>query len=175
MDSRATRLLAVRPLFLWLFLATVAAMAFALYLQHALGLAPCPLCITQRLFVILTGLFALIAFLHNPKGWGRRVYAALCALAAVTGGAVAARHVWLQHLPEELAPACGPSLEYMLETLPLSETFAVVMMGDGNCAETVWTLFGLSIPEQTLALFAVLRAVALYQLFRPGPKAAATA
>jgi disulfide bond formation protein DsbB len=170
-DSRITRLLAVRPLFLWLFLLTVIAMAFAvLFLQQALGLAPCPLCITQRLFVVLTGVFALVAFLHNPQGWGRRVYAGLCALAAITGGAVAARHVWLQHLPEELAPACGPSLEYMLETLPLSETFAVVMMGDGNCAETVWTLFGFSIPEQTLALFIVLSAVALYQLFRHGPQ-----
>ena len=159
-------LLSIRPLFFGLFLATVVAMAFALYLQHALNLAPCPLCITQRAFVILVGLFALIAAIHNPQGWGRRVYALLCLLAAATGGAVAARHVWLQHLPEELAPACGPSLEYMLETLPFSETFAVVMMGDGNCAETVWTLLGFSIPEQTLALFAVLVAVSLFQLLR---------
>lgn len=162
-----TRLLAIRPLFFLLFLATVAAMGFALYLQHVLQLEPCPLCITQRVFVILVGLFALLAALFNPRGIGRRLLAFLCVASAAGGAAVAGRHVWLQSLPEDLAPACGPSLEYMLETLPLSETFALVMMGDGNCAETVWTFMGLSIPQQTLGLFTVLLLVSLYQLLRP--------
>jgi disulfide bond formation protein DsbB len=159
-------LLAPRGVFFLLFLAAVASMAFALYLQHALALEPCPLCITQRGFVILGGLIALIAWIHGPAVTGRRVYALLCLLAAAGGAAVAGRHVWLQHLPEGMAPACGPSLEYMLETLPLAETFKLVMMGDGNCAETVWTLFGLSIPEQTLLLFAGLALVSLWQLLR---------
>jgi disulfide bond formation protein DsbB len=160
----------IRLTYFLLFLGTIGAMLFAvLFLQRHLGLAPCPLCITQRVFVMLVGLFALLAALHNPKGAGRRVYAALCFLAAALGAAVSARHVWLQSLPEELAPACGPSLEYMLETLPLSETFAVVMMGDGNCAETVWTFMGLSIPAQTLGVFAVMGAVSLFQFFRPAP------
>lgn len=159
--------LAIRPLFFGIFLLTIASMAFALYyLQHVLALEPCPLCITQRAFVILTGLLALIAALHNPQGWGRRLYALLCTLAALGGAAVAGRHVWLQQLPEDLAPACGPSLEYMLDTLPLSETFALVMMGDGNCADTVWTLLGFSIPQQTLVLFLLLAGLSLYQLLR---------
>jgi disulfide bond formation protein DsbB len=161
-------LLAIRPLFFGIFLVMLASMGFALYLQHAMHLEPCPLCISQRALVILTGLFALLAALHNPRGWGRRVYALLCLAAACTGAGVAGRHVWLQHLPEDLAPACGPSLEYMLETLPLSETLALVMMGDGNCAETVWTFLGFSIPEQTLALFLFLAALSLYQLLRRG-------
>jgi disulfide bond formation protein DsbB len=162
-------LFAIRPLFFGIFALTIASMAFALlYLQHVLELEPCPLCITQRAFVILTGLLALIAALHNPQGWGRRLYALLCTLAALGGAAVAGRHVWLQHLPEDLAPACGPSLEYMLDTLPLSETFALVMMGDGNCADTVWTLLGFSIPEQTLALFLLLAGLSLYQMLRRG-------
>jgi protein dithiol:quinone oxidoreductase len=97
---------------------------------------------------------------------GRRVYAAICILAALTGGAVAARHVWLQHLPDELVPACGPSLEYMLETLPFSETLNIVLMGDGNCADVVWTFMGLSIPELTLLLFIGVTGVCLWQLFR---------
>lgn len=167
------RLLAIRPLFFGLFLLTVVAMLFAVvYLQRTLALEPCPLCITQRLFMILVGVFALVAGIHNPAGWGRRVYAALCTLAAAGGTAVAARHVWLQHLPEDLAPACGPSLGYMLETLPLSETFQVIMMGDGNCAETVWTFLGFSIPEQTLAVFVVIAAISLFQLLRPAPRSA---
>ncbi|MEE4279739.1 MAG: disulfide bond formation protein B [Halieaceae bacterium] len=162
------QLLAIRPLFALLFLTTVVAMLFAVvFLQRMLMLDPCPLCITQRAFVILVGVFALLAALHNPQGWGRRVYALLCLLAAAGGAAVAGRHVWLQQLPEDLAPACGPGLAYMLETFPLSETFQLVMMGDGNCAETVWTFAGLSIPQQTLGLFIVLILVSGFQLFRP--------
>jgi disulfide bond formation protein DsbB len=160
-------LLNIRALFAETFLLCVASMAFALfYLQYTLGLPPCPLCMTQRLFVVLTAVFCLFAAIHNPQGWGRRVYASLSLISATLGGAVAARHIWLQSLPEDLVPACGPSLEYMLDTFPLSETFALVMMGDGNCADVVWTFLGLSIPQQTLGLFLVLAGLSAYQMLR---------
>ena len=162
--------LSPRLVFFSLLLMAIFSILFArLYLEDVLNLAACPLCMTQRVFVVLWGVFALIAVVHNPGGWGRRAYGVLCALAAIAGGAVAARHVWLQHLPPDQVPACGPSLEYMLETLPFSETLSIVMMGDGNCADTMWTLLGLSIPEQTLALFVVVTAISLWQTFRKYP------
>jgi disulfide bond formation protein DsbB len=153
-----------------LLLLAVVAMLFArVYLQEYLGLEACPLCMTQRVFVVAWGAVALAAIIHNPGGVGIRVYAGLCALCAIAGGAVAARHVWLQNLPEDQVPACGPSLEYMLETLPFSETISLVLMGDGNCAATMWTFMGLSIPEQTLILFAVVALVCLWQTIRRYP------
>ncbi len=156
-----------RIVFFGLTAIVIGSMAFAmLYLEEQLGLAACPLCMTQRLFIVLVGVISLIAGLHNPAGWGQRVYGGLATLTAVTGGAVAARHVWLQHLPAEQVPACGPSLEYMLDTLPFSETLSIVMMGDGNCADTVWTFMGFSIPEQTLALFIVITITCLWQTLR---------
>lgn len=159
--------LSPRLVFFGLALTALVAMLFAsVFLERVLGLAPCPLCMTQRVFVVLWGGIALIAALHNPSGWGRRVYAALCTVAAAAGAAVAIRHVWLQYLPPEEVPACGPSLEYMLETLPFEETLRLVLMGDGNCAETLWTFLGLSIPEQTLILAAGVILVCLWQLFR---------
>jgi len=162
--------LSPRLVFFGMALLALVSMLFAYYyLQQHLGLAPCPLCMTQRVAVVALGGFALLAALHNPTGAGRRAYAALCTLAAAFGTAVAGRHVWLQHLPEDQVPACGPSLEYMLETLPFAETVKLVMMGDGNCAETVWTFLGLSIPEQTLGLFLVLLAISLWQLLRAAP------
>jgi disulfide bond formation protein DsbB len=162
--------LSSRLVFLGLALMAIFSILFALlYLEDVLNLAACPLCMTQRAFVVLWGVFALIAVVHNPGGWGRRAYGILCALAAIAGGAVAARHVWLQHLPPDQVPACGPSLEYMLETLPFSETLSIVMMGDGNCADTMWTFLCLSIPEQTLALFVVVTAICLWQAFRKYP------
>lgn len=162
--------LSPRLVFIGLVLVAIFSMLFArFYLEEVLDLAACPLCMTQRVFVVAWGIVALIAVLHNPAGWGRRVYGALCALAAMGGGAIAARHVWLQHLPADQVPACGPSLEYMLDTLPFSETISLVLMGDGNCAETMWTFMGLSIPEQTLLLFTGVTLVCLWQVFRRYP------
>ena len=159
--------LSPRLVFIGLVLVAIFSMTFArFYLQEYLGLAACPLCMTQRLFVVLCGGFALLGAAHNPAGAGRRVYGLLCALAAIGGGAVAARHVWLQHLPEDQVPACGPSLEYMLETLPFSETLSLVLMGDGNCADISWKVLGFSIPEQTLILFTGLALVSLWQMAR---------
>ena len=162
--------LSPRLVFIGLVLVAIFSMLFArFYLEEVLDLAACPLCMTQRVFVVAWGIVALIAVMHNPAGWGRRVYGALCALAAIGGGAIAARHVWLQHLPPDQVPACGPSLEYMLDTLPFSETISLVLMGDGNCAETMWTFMGLSIPEQTLLLFTGVTLVCLWQVFRRYP------
>tara|TARA_R110001592_G_scaffold295594_2_gene565780 strand:+ start:137434 stop:137934 length:501 start_codon:yes stop_codon:yes gene_type:complete len=162
--------LSPRLVFLGLAITALLAMLFArVYLEEILGLAPCPLCMTQRVFVVMWGGIALLAALHNPPRWGQKIYASLCALAAIGGGAIAVRHVWLQHLPPEEVPACGPSLEYMLETLPFSETLNLVLMGDGNCAETVWTFLGLTIPEQTLIMASGVTLVCLWQLFRKAP------
>jgi disulfide bond formation protein DsbB len=156
-----------RLVFFGLAIMAVIAMLFArVYLEQVLGLPPCPLCMTQRVFVVLWGGIALLAALHNPARLGRRIYATLCALAAVAGAAIAVRHVWIQHLPPDQVPACGPSLEYMLETLPFSETLSIVLMGDGNCADIQWTFLGLSIPEQTLVMAAVVLVVCLWQVFR---------
>ncbi|MEM6580471.1 MAG: disulfide bond formation protein B [Pseudomonadota bacterium] len=162
--------LSPRMVFFGLALLSLVSMLFArVYLEGMLGLPPCPLCMTQRFFVVIWGGVALIAALHNPSGWGQKVYATICALAALGGGAIAVRHVWLQHLPEDQVPACGPSLEYMLDTLPLGETISLVLMGDGNCAETQWTFLGMSIPEQTLIMASVVTIVCLWQLFRKLP------
>lgn len=159
--------LSPRLVFLGLAITALLAMLFArVYLEEILGLAPCPLCMSQRVFVVMWGGIALLAALHNPPRWGQKVYASLCALAAIGGGAIAVRHVWLQHLPPDEVPACGPSLEYMLETLPFSETLNLVLMGDGNCAETMWTFLGLTIPEQTLIMASGVTLVCLWQLFR---------
>ncbi len=139
-------------------LAAAASMSFALYLQYVDHLEPCPLCMTQRIFVGLTGVLALLATIHNPAGTGTRIYAAIGALTALIGGAFSARHVWLQMLPPEQVPACGPSLGYMLETLPLGETLTIMLTGDGNCAEELWSFLGLSIPAWTLLVFAAFLA-----------------
>jgi len=148
------------------FLGCVAAMAGALYLQYQVGLEPCPLCIFQRVGVIAVALIVLIAFLHGPKRIGVRIYAALAALAALAGGGVALRQLWLQHLPPDQVPVCGPGLDYMLDVFPLHEVLAKVLSGSGECAEVTWRFLGLSLAGWSLVLFIILLLVALVQLTR---------
>lgn len=142
-----------RPLFLGAFLACVALMATALIMQHVMKLEPCPLCVFQRMFVVALGIIALIAAFHDPGLTGRRVYGVLIVVLGVLGMIVAGRHVWLQNLPADQVPECGPGLEYMLETFPLTEALSLVFRGSGECADVQWVFLGLTIPGWTLVIF----------------------
>ena len=140
--------------FLLAFIASLGLIGTALYMQHVIHLEPCPLCIFQRVFVMAIGGVALLGALHNPGRIGRALYATLIGLLALGGGAVASRQVWLQHLPADQVPECGPSLDYMLEAFPLNQTLQLVFKGSGECAEVDWTLLGFSIAEWMLVVFA---------------------
>ncbi len=137
-------------------LARAGMMAFALFAQHVLMLEPCPLCVFQRVAVIGLGIAFLVAAIHNPPGPGRWVYAILVALAAAAGLGVSGRHCWIQNLPPEKVPACGAGLDYMLETLPLTEVMQKVLSGSGECSEVVWEFLGLSMPAWVFICVAVL-------------------
>ena len=141
-------------------------MGFALFAQHVLLLDPCPLCVFQRVAVISIGVIFLVAALHNPAGAGRFVYGLLLGLAAIGGGAVAGRHAWLQQLPPDQVPSCGPGLDYMLDTLPFTEVLGKVFRGSGECAEIVWQFLGLSMPGWVLVWMAVLGVAGIWNNFR---------
>ena len=141
-------------------------MGFALFAQHVLLLDPCPLCVFQRVAVISIGVIFLVAALHNPAGAGRIVYGLLLGLAAIGGGAVAGRHAWLQQLPPDQVPSCGPGLDYMLDTLPFTEVLGKVFRGSGECAEIVWQFLGLSMPGWVLVWMTVLGVAGIWNNFR---------
>lgn len=151
------------------FLACTGLIAYALYAQHGLGLEPCPLCIFQRVAVIGAGIVFLAGAIHGPRAIGRWLYAGLAALVACIGAGIAGRHVWLQSLPAEDVPACGPGLDYMLEAFPLQQVLSRVFTGSGECAQIDWTFLGLSMPAWTLIAFLCLAiwALAMPWLVRP--------
>ena len=135
----------------------VAAMLFAVYfLEGVLNLDPCPLCIVDRVIFIAIAMVCLVALLHNPSGTVRLVYTVPAALLSLLGIGVSARHIWLQSLPPDQVPECGPDLMYMLEVFPLDDVIKRVFTGSGSCAEVDWTMLGLTIPQQTLILFIFL-------------------
>lgn len=131
-------------------------LGFGLYLQHVVGLEPCPLCIFQRVAFIALGAVFLAAALHGPGKAGAIFYAVLGGLFAAIGAGIASRHVWLQNLPADQVPACGPGLEYMLERFPLTRMLEKVLSGSGECAEAGWTFLGLSIAGWSLLWFVLL-------------------
>lgn len=165
-------LLTYRYLQLLLVVLTIIGMGFALlFLQRYMGLSPCPLCIFQRIGLMIMGGFALIAVLWHPKSTIIKLLLWLGSLAGIgwaTG--VAARHVWLQHLPADQVPSCGPGLDYWLDTLPMQQVLNEVLAGSGECASVDWRFLGLSIPEQSLIFFSVLliiHALILWRILRP--------
>jgi len=129
------------------FLSCTGMMAYALFAQYQLYLDPCPLCILQRVAVIGMGIIFLLLAVHNPRpGWARRVYLGLLGLSALGGIIVAGRHVWLQHVPPDKVPSCGPGLGYMLDNFPLADALKMVFTGSGECASIDWSFLGLSMP-----------------------------
>ncbi len=135
------------------FLLTLGMMATALFMQYFMKLEPCPLCIAQRVVVIALGIVFLIAFLHNSKSWGVRVYGLILSLLSLLAYVVAGRHTWLQHLPEDRIPECGPGLEFWMNHLPAIDVVQKVFQGSGECATVVFSFLGLSIPEWSLIAF----------------------
>jgi len=150
-----------RPFYFAVALLCSALLGFGYYLQFAKDLEPCPLCIFQRLAYIAVAVVAVAGLVQGPRGFGRRIYGALLAAAAVVGAVVAGRQVWLQHLPPDQVPSCGPGLDYMLEVFPLADAVKMAFTGSGECAEVDWTFLSLSIAEWSLIFFACLTVAAV--------------
>ncbi len=141
-------------------------MAYALYAQYQLFLEPCPLCVFQRMAVIAMGILFLLSAVHNPSAAGRRVYTALQAVAAGAGIVVAGRHVWLQNMPADQVPACGPGFNYIMESFPFSEALSMIFKGSGECADVDWLFLGLSMPTWVLISIGALGMLALWNNLR---------
>jgi disulfide bond formation protein DsbB len=146
----------VKSLRFWSLLPFIAALlmiAYAIYEQKVELLEPCPLCMVQRYIIGLVGLLYLLTSIKPPQNLFRKIVAVFISLVAAFGAAVSARHVWIQHLPEDEVPACGPGLDYMVDNFPFSEVIKELLHGSGECAEIVWRFMGLTMPMWTLITF----------------------
>ena len=153
------------------FLVCAGLLAFAYYLQYVQNQEPCPLCMIQRVAFLDMGIVFAVAAIHKPFRKGAAIYSALLFVMAGLGAVTAGRQVWLQHLPKDKVPACGPGLEYILDRFPLKDALVKIFAGSGECAEVGWRFLGLSIAEWSLAWFVVLGVLAVYVAMR-APRAA---
>ena len=82
------------------------------------------------------------------------------------GAGIAGRHAYLQSLPADEVPACGPSLDYLVDMLPIMEVLDVVLKGSGECADVSWTMLGLSMPTWLLLFFIGCLGLLGYRIYR---------
>jgi disulfide bond formation protein DsbB len=148
-----------------IFVACAVLLAIASYMQHEMGLEPCPMCILQRYAFFAIGLTALAGAIHGPARAGTRAYSALIALFALIGAGTSMRHSYLQRFPDP-STSCGVELEFLVNNFPLAQALPRIFAGSGECAKVQWRMLGLSIPEWALVWFVIFLGTALWVAFR---------
>ncbi len=151
-------------------LACVAMLFFGLYLQHVVGLEPCPMCIVQRYALILVALFAALGAFTSKKGM-QVTGGVLLLLTALAGGYTAAQQSWLQWYPPEVV-SCGRDFYGMIETFPLKRALPMIFRGGGDCSQIDWTFLKLSIANWSFIAFAVFAVLAVILLMSRSAPAA---
>jgi disulfide bond formation protein DsbB len=153
-----------RVVMVWIALASVCMLAFGLYLQHVVGLEPCPMCIVQRYALLLVALVAGFAAVFSGRLMltGASIFLLLC---AGFGAFVAARQSWLQWFPPE-AVSCGRDFYGMIETFPLQRVIPVIFKGSGDCSKIDWTFLSLSIANWSFLSFITISLLAVALIFR---------
>ena len=153
-----------RRVWLGLAVACIGMLSFGMYLQHGVGLEPCPMCIVQRYAMVLMVLVALLGARVSGRLPALVVGGSLVLLAG--GGAyVAARQSWLQWYPPEVV-SCGRDFYGMIETFPLKQAIPMIFKGGGDCSKVDWTFLGGSIANWSFVVFVGLGLLALATVVR---------
>ena len=159
--SYSVKQFSVRHIHLIIFLIVGSLLGYAAYSMKVLGLEPCTLCITQQFFYCLIGLSSFAAFFHNPVTSTSRVYSFFISLFSLAGIWISGRQIWLQGLPEDEIPLCGPPLEYIIDVFPFADVINALFMGDGNCAEISWQFLGLSMAAWSFIWFFIILSLSI--------------
>jgi len=147
----------------------VGLLAYGLYLQHVVGLVPCPMCIVQRYALVLVAIIAALTGAIGRKSLQMAGSLLMLAVAVAGFGAfTAARQSWLQWFPPEVA-SCGRDFYGMIETFPLQRVVPMIFKGSGDCTKIDWTFLGLSIANWSFLWFVAVALVALLLIFSRGP------
>ncbi len=127
--------------------------AASFFAQYGLGMNPCPLCIFQRVGVMAVGMIALLAaILPSKKKAGKLVGSVAISIPALIGLGIAIRHRYIQGLPPDEVPSCGPGLNYMVDNMPFTGMIEKVLMGSGECA-SVANVLGVPLPIWSILFF----------------------
>jgi disulfide bond formation protein DsbB len=149
-----------RTLLLLIAAACFGSIGAAVYLQFALEMQPCPLCIIQRYMFIAIGICSLVgAFAGKIKA-----AASLGLLGALAGLATAGKHMYVLAHP---GFSCGiDPMQTSLNKIPTATMMPWLFRAEGLCESTTDTLFGLSIPMWAAIWFTILALSLVWVLAR---------
>ncbi len=146
----------------------VGLLSAAFYLEFVSGLIPCALCLAQRAMFAVIGIACLLYLL--PFYGSRLIFGLLSFVSSGLGIWLASRQLWLQSLPEDQMPACGPDIYFILEHFPIFDGLETMFFGSGNCAEVQWTFLNLSISGWTLLFYIFTGSVSVWLIIFRGPR-----
>ena len=144
--------------------ACIASLAFGLYLQHVVGLEPCPMCIVQRYALVMVAIVAGVSAATSSR---RSLLAgsALLVILSGFGAFAAARQSFLQWYPPDVV-SCGRDFYGMIETFPLKRAIPMIFKGSGDCSKVDWTFLGGSIANWSFVSFVVIGLIAMTLIAR---------
>lgn len=162
-------LLYSRAISLVAFLICLGLLGFAAYLQYTLGLQPCPLCVIQRLCMAILAVLFMVGALYIPRTKSmRRGLSLFSVIIAFLGFLTAIRHIWLENEPPGTVSSCGPNLDTMLQSYPISDTLRQLLNGSGDCAQVTWQFLNMSIPAWGLIFFSIFLILGVLRVVRAG-------
>lgn len=134
----------------------LSAIAAAFFIEYVLNQVPCHLCMMQRLVVYALIVLSLLIMLINPRQLIARCFQGICLLLALMGMGLSGRHLYLQSLPDELKPSCGPGFDYLIQHAPFLQVIETAIKGNGECAQIQGLFLGYPLPSWTLLLFIIM-------------------
>lgn len=162
---KPTRKLTLRTLKLSIFIYSVCLLLFAFLLQWQWHLDPCPLCILERMVLLLVILTQGVNLIHNPEKIGQKIYLSFSLVFSTLGLLLGARHLWLIYVAPKTVSGCSPQLYYLLKTIPFQEVLTMLLNGTGECTDP-YILLGLSLPNWTFLSFLLLVIAQIYVFFK---------
>jgi disulfide bond formation protein DsbB len=160
-------LAAPRPIALLLGLACVGLVGASVFVQHVLGVEPCPLCIIQRFTYLALAPVFFAAALARPHGRGQRALFWATTVLTLGGLGVAAYQTYLQLFPPSIAAGCTASLSYMLDTMAVTDVLAQMLHAGGDCSDTSFKVLGLTLAQASVLIFSAFAALLAGLLLRP--------
>ncbi|KGJ96104.1 disulfide bond formation protein DsbB [Colwellia psychrerythraea] len=126
----------------------------ALFFQYILDLAPCIMCVYQRLAILAIFAGGAIGTLAPQYMLARLLAYVLWGTGAIWGGIIALEHVEMQENSGSLFFSCE-FIPNFPAWAPLHEWIPFLFEATGDCGEISWQFLGYSMPQWMIMVYAL--------------------
>lgn len=137
----------------------------AVIIERFYAVAPCPMCMLQRIVFACLGIIFLIGSLVTFKSILRYFYSISILFFAAIGFAIAIKQFWLQYFAPPQHVSCSASLERLIELYPILDALKIALHGSPECAKIDFTVFTISIAGWSVIIFGLFLILTLYTIY----------